>query len=77
MRVFSPPSTRVAALRPRFAGLKALTAAPRTLSRLTSVRRRNKHDPYMLWSITCSEWRVSHRSLTCIVGTCGDRVREG
>ena len=31
VRVCSPPSRRVAALRPRFAGLTALTAAPRTL----------------------------------------------
>ena len=30
LRLCSPPSSRVAALRPRFAGLTALTAAPRT-----------------------------------------------
>ena len=45
VRVCSPPSRRVAALRPRFAGLTALTAAPRTLVQTGLVRRRNKHDP--------------------------------
>ena len=36
VRVCSPPSRRCAALRPRFAGLKAWTAAPRTLVQTTS-----------------------------------------
>ena len=41
----SPQSRRVAALRPRFAGLTALPAAPRTLVQTGLVRRRNTHDP--------------------------------
>ena len=36
VRVCSPPSRRCAALRPRFAGLKAWTAAPRTLVQTAS-----------------------------------------
>ena len=39
MRVCSPPSRRVASLRPRSAGLTALTAAPRTLVQIGSCRR--------------------------------------
>ena len=43
--VCSPPSRRVAALRPRFAGLSALTAAPRTLVRTGSYRTMPNLDP--------------------------------
>ena len=39
VRVCSPASRRVAALRPRFAGLTALTPAPRTLVQTGSCRR--------------------------------------
>ncbi len=39
VRVCSPTSRRVASLRPRFAGLTALTPAPRTLVQIGSCRR--------------------------------------
>ena len=43
--VSSPPSRRVAALRPRFAGLSALTPAPRTLVQTDSYRTMPNVDP--------------------------------
>ena len=42
--------------------------APRTLSRLASSDGATNMTPYMLWSMTCSEWRVSQRSLTSCCG---------
>ena len=55
VRVCSPASRRVAPLRPRFAGLTALTPAPRTLVQTGSCRRCPILTPYMLWLPNCAE----------------------
>ncbi len=55
VRVCSSASRRVAPLRPRFAGLTALTPAPRTLVQTGSCRRCPILTPYMLWSTNCAE----------------------
>ena len=62
--VCSTPSRRVAALRPRYAGLTALTASPRTVT-ITALNRRLIHaTPKMLWSTNCPEFRDLKRPLT-------------
>lgn len=59
LTVCSAPSRRVASLRPRYAGLAALTAFPRTVAttwRLTNGGSRRQAQ--MLWWMSCLEFRV-------------------
>ena len=59
LTVCSTPSRRVALLRPRVAGLTALTASPRPRHHDPSLDRRcSRRHPQMLWSTSCSEFRV-------------------
>ena len=62
--VCSTPSRRVAALRPRYAGLAALTASPRTHTNPALNRRPLESTPKMLWSAKCSESFILKRLLT-------------
>ena len=59
LTVCSTPSRRVALLRPRVAGLTALTASPRPRHHDPSLDRRcSRRHPQLLWSTSCSEFRV-------------------
>ncbi len=70
LTVCSTPSRRVAALRPRYAGLAALTASPRTYTNPALNRRPLESTPKMLWSAKCSESFILKRLLT----TCGTKL---
>ena len=59
LTVCSTPSRRVALLRPRVAGLTALTASPRPRHHDPSLDRRcSRRHPQLLWSTSCAEFRV-------------------
>ncbi len=75
VRVCSSASRRVAPLRPRFAGLTALTPAPRTLVQAGSCRRCPILTPYMLWSTNCAESGAFEWPLT-LRGDPGPRLRR-
>ena len=57
----------VKALRPRYAGLTALTASPRTRTNLPRNRRPLESTPKMLWSTKCSESFILKRLLTPLI----------
>ena len=61
LTVCSTPSRRVAALRPRYAGLAALIASPRTRTNPALNRRPLDSTPKMLWSTKYSEFFVLKR----------------